>query len=422
MRHARIAVYKNKAGAKPSLPSIFNIVSAQQSVAVRFLGLCSKSIRGVLCRNGVMKARRNQRDTPSDCVKRCLRSAQLWQSLTSHRSVKKLVAKSIVAQARHEGENGPLAQLLVAISAKAKKRKASSTRRGSISGRNTELQLADSAWPPRVRKRLHFKQNSNCLWMTKGIGLLNINLMATILGSVDLSTKLSAISVSRGLREVLQCSTAWDRLVVNPEMCQRILRHANRPGFFRPQVFEKVSAIDVHLMDAENWDQSESETEDDQDRAEVFGNPFLTFGLALCRRLFPNISEATIWNINSEDFRIFLVVVRCRCLKSFSFVRTQYMGNGIYCLKAKQHEPPLVDCTEVLKINSSRIPPLVQDESTTISDSEALFLLEHPTTFKNGRSIFFMDAPDEIVSSHEVRKDYKGLLDCLKERFPNRFR
>ena len=357
----------------------------------------------------------------SDCVERCLRSAKLWQSLTSHPDVKKLLAKWILAKTRREGENGPLAQLLVTIS--TKKRKVSSS--SSIySSSDTEPQLADSAWPPRVRRRLRFKQSSNCLWMTKGIGLLNINLMATILSSVDLSTKLSAMAVSRGLWEVLQCSTAWDRLVVNPEMCRKILRQQDRrPGFFMPEVFKKVSAIEIHLMDAENQDhRNESDTEDDQVRDRVIDNPFLDIGNFLLR-LFPNISEATIWNINSENMRGFLLFVRCRRLKSFSSVRTHYMGKRIYCLKATQHEPPLVDCTEVATINSSRIPPtMVQDESTTISHSEALFLLEHPTSFKNGSDIFFIDAPQERHSSHEVRKDYKNVLDSLKERFPNSFR
>ena len=86
----------------------------------------------------------------------------------------------------------------------------------------------------------------------------------------DLSTKLSAMCVSRGLREVLQCSSAWNPLVINQAECRGLLKSLRACYFSRnssrPKWHDQVSAIDVHLMDMERSVHAQSDTEDDQER------------------------------------------------------------------------------------------------------------------------------------------------------------
>ena len=339
-----------------------------------------------------------------DFVKRSLKSAKLWHSLTSHPHVKKLVAQSIVAKMRREGRNGALAQLLITMSTQRKKRK---------------IIEPDSPWPPRVRRRLRSKQSANCFWMTQGIACLNIDLMATILSSVDLPTKLSAMCVSRGLQEILRRSTAWDPVVVDKAICRNIFRR--RGLWLIPKVFYQVSAIDIHLMDAEGTAHNfleQSDTEDERD-PNLIRQPLSELSSAW--PYFENISTVMVRNISTSDI-IVLLYFRCSDLKSLSFVQIQYTENRTYCLKAAMDEPPFVDCTRVKEINSSRIPPGLQNESITISEREALFLLEHPTAYKNGSEIHFTHDVNEVISSHLIRKMYKDVLDCLKERFPRSFR
>ena len=300
--------------------------------------------------------------------------------------------------------------------------------------------------------------------------------MAAILSSADLSTKLSAMCVSRGLREVLQCSSAWNPLVINQAECRGLLkslracyfsRNSSRPKWPMPQAFNQVSAIDVHLMDMERSVHAQSDTEDDQERpiSMAIVSPMREFSrgrvfrlhskytrdvigmwscLNLCRtkqcekgqhgvnkihfdrstagwRSFAEVSELTIRNIDSFSMGYDFIHFRCTKLESFGFVKIQYNGNRSYSLEAAQREPPMVDCSIVASMNSARIPATTRLQSTTISEREALFLLEHPTAYKNGNNICFIHEVS-IYNSHLIRKQYKPLLDSLKERFPSSFR
>lgn len=109
---------------------------------------------------------------------------------------------------------------------------------------------------------------------------------------------------------------------------------------------------------------------------------------------------------------------RCICLKSFGFVKLHYTGNRTYRLEASaEREPPVVNCREVALMNSNRLPASTRVQATTLSEREALFLLEHPTSYKNGNDIRFIHDVN-LINSHSVRKQYKPLVESLKERFP----
>ena len=120
----------------------------------------------------------------------------------------------------------------------------------------------------------------NGIWLIKGVGLLNINLMASVLSFVDLSTKLAAMRVCRGFHEVLQCGDSWDPLVVNRFQCQGMLRFVRASWFSAsrlredckwkfcrlPPAFHQVSVLDIDLMDAERSVRDQSDTEDEERR------------------------------------------------------------------------------------------------------------------------------------------------------------
>lgn len=364
------------------------------------------------------ESRRSQ--TALDFLKGCSKSGRFWQQLMSNRDVSKWVEKAMVTEVSGDGD-GDLAQILIAI-------------RATVQSKGKKRPLVSdpppSAWPQKVRRRLRFKQGPNFIWMTRGIGCLNANLMAAILSSADLSTKLSAMCVSRGLREVLQCSSAWNPLVINQAECRGLLkslracyfsRNSSRPKWHMPQAFNQVSAIDVHLMDMERSVHAQSDTEDDQERpiSMAIVSPMREFSRGW--RSFAEVSELTIRNIDSFSMGYDFIHFRCTKLESFGFVKIQYNGNRSYSLEAAQREPPMVDCSIVASMNSARIPATTRLQSTTISEREALFLLEHPTAYKNGNNICFIHEVS-IYNSHLIRKQYKPLLDSLKERFPSSFR
>ena len=203
----------------------------------------------------------------------------------------------VFQQVRRGGE---LAQTLVAIRAaafaKGKKRKASAQAQNRPS------------WPQKFRRRLHGKQGmawakvavvlrtfwhfghtnnpsfwpdfrplgAHNLWKIKGINCLHSNLMATIFSFTDVSTKLSAMGVSHGLWKILQCSSAWDPVVVNQAVCCQMLRSLRASAFANSKklqrfripkaLYSTVSFMDIHLMDAERTVREQSDTEDDERR------------------------------------------------------------------------------------------------------------------------------------------------------------
>lgn len=364
---------------------------------------------------------RRKSQTALDFLQGCSKSGRFWLQLMSNRDVSKWVEKAMVTEVSGDGD-GDLAQILIAI-------------RAAVQSKGKKRPLVrdplPSAWPPKVRRRLRSKQGPNCIWMTKGIGCVSADLMAAILSSADLSTKLSAMCVSRGLREVLQCSSAWNPLVIDQAECRGLLkslrasyfsRNSSRSKWHMPQAFNQVSAIDVHLMDGERSVHDQSDTEDDQELRPIsmaIVSPMREFSRGW--RSFAKVSELTIRNIDSFSIGYDFVHFRCTKLESFGFVKIQYTGHRSYSLEAAQREPPMVDCSIVASMNSARIPAMTPLQSTTISEREALFLLEHPTAYKNGNDISFIHEMS-IYNSHLIRKQYKPLVDSLKERFPNSFR
>ena len=147
----------------------------------------------------------------------------------------------------------------------------------------------------------------SCIWMTKGIGCVNANLLAAILSSADLSTKLSAMCVSRGFREVLQYSSAWNPLVIDQAECRGLLkslrasyfsRDFSRPKWQMPHAFNQVSAIDVHLVDMERSVLDPSDTEDDQEQRPIpmaIVSPMREFGRGWVFRQQSQCTRDVVW-------------------------------------------------------------------------------------------------------------------------------
>ena len=370
---------------------------------------------------------RRRGQTALEVVKRCSSNAQLWNYFAHHPEVRKWLEKLMVEEVRREEGHGAFSQILTTISAEL----AELERSSNVSLPEQLHHLAhlkqeapESAWPPRVKKRLRFKQGPQSIWMRRGVGALSMNLMAKVLCSVDLSTKLSAICVSRGFWEVLQCGSAWDPLVITQSECRRLLKshRATRslPEWGFPPAFYEVSVMDVDLMSPEEDPSGQSDTEDEeQQRMQRIRAPVGTFV-----NLFGSwtkVSKLTVRNIDSFSYTLLLSRIRCTCLESFGFVRIQYTGSSTYSLEAARREPLLVDPTLVAAMNAARMPHTVQVQSTTISEREALFLLEHETAYKNGSDIHFMYTND-TRRSHAIRVEYKSLVDSLKVRFPSSFR
>lgn len=270
------------------------------------------------------------------------------------------------------------------------------------------------------------------IWLIKGVGLLNINLMSSVLSFVDLSTKLAAMRVCRGFHEVLQCGDAWDPLVMNRFQCQGMLRFVRASWFSAsrlredckwkfcrlPPAFHQVSVLDIDLMDAERSVRDQSDTEDEERRPIplTIVSPLREFSRGW--RSFTRIASLTLRNIDYYSMGYDFLHFRCICLKSFGFVKLHYTGNRTYRLEASaEREPPVVNCKEVALMNSNRLPASTRVQATTLSEREALFLLEHPTSYKNGNDIRFIHDVN-LINSHSVRKQYKPLVESLKERFP----
>ena len=187
-----------------------------------------------------------------------------------------------------------------------------------------------------------------------------------------------------------------------------------------PEICFQVPTVDIHLFDAVRPGPDQSDTEDDHN---VSACPVLEF-LNCWNRSLANVSDLTLRNVDSLTMRILFLPVRCQYLESFSCVNVQRTENDTYCLRATLSEPPLLDCAQVASMNASRIPATVaRNEHTKITESEALFLLENPNTYKNGNSIVFIgaDHPFDDFPARQIRHAYKDLLESLRKRFPNRF-
>ena len=263
--------------------------------------------------------------------------------------------------------------------------------------------------------KLHVDHQGSCF---------NINLMGTVFSSVDISTKLSAMSVSRGFQELLQCAAAWEPLVVEKDLCRNMFLALRAEVPWRlPKACYQVSTIDIHLMDPENYTREQSDTEDEDQR--LF--PLLPIVCPMSEFLFfqnsfQNLSKLTLRNLDSIGMRS-IYSYRPHSLQEFGFVEIQYAGSKRYHLIASKAGPPFVDSTKMASLNASRIPATVRrHDNTSISEREALFLLENPTAYKNGKYFGWIHLHRyHTLDSHHVRKSYKDLLESLRKRFPNSF-
>ncbi|CAK9071129.1 unnamed protein product [Durusdinium trenchii] len=360
-------------------------------------------------------------------LKKCRKDMQLWKLLVSKPFVAKRLCDSLAAEVKSDQA---FAAAVAAIAPSSHPKK--------VKRRNSEAPASlGSAWPPKSRRRLCYKQGPSGYWRIEGIGCLNVNLMAHILSFADLGSKLSgALRVAKGFHEVLQVGAAWDPLVVDQQHCRGMLHLLRAMSVFSalgesvqpagrfPGGFFESSKVEIVLMDPEKpLRDLDSDTEEDEPRARrplKILCPMREFGRGW--HFFKSVSELTLKNIDSFTMSFDFVNFRCVSLQKFGMVKCEYAGNRRYSLYARKNEPPpLVDCSHVATLNSNRIPRSVRRLSTTLSEREALFLLEHSTAFKNGNDMRFTHDRFMMVTSHEVRKKYKEVVKHLREQFAGRF-
>ncbi|CAJ1370879.1 unnamed protein product [Effrenium voratum] len=299
------------------------------------------------------------------------------------------------------------------------------------------------ASPPRkLRRRLRFKQRGgSSLQLTSSrqtsLGGLNLDLAICVLGFLDVRAKLATLScASTGLREALQQRAAWEPLEVDQALCRsllRLLKERDPLGYFAeerqrvksrfPRGFFEVRQLDIVLMDPERVEQPVSDTEDEAPRPlpALIPDP-LDELLKRMKNYFPRAEEVIVRNI--EDYRMDYRFVELRCgdLQAFGFVELAHLG-VTYQLKAfRAHPPQQVDCQAVARLNLLRVRAAqVPLAPTTLSEREALFLLEHLSAFKNGDDFCLAHSVYRSVPSHTVRKKYKQVVDSLRRRFPKHF-
>lgn len=299
--------------------------------------------------------------------------------------------------------------------------------------------------PPRkVRRRLRFKQGYDAqqeLIAESALGSLSLDLTACIFSFLDVCTKItSALSISMGLREVLQHRGSWDPLIIEKSVGRGLLhqlKHKDPLGYFTeerlrarksfPRGFFEISTLTIDLMDPEKVEAIQSDTEDEAPRPPI---PLIPDPLdEILKRLkhyFTRVCELRIRNI--EDYRMDYRFVELRCNELCSFPYVQLSHSGLdqpptYELHAKRHtEPqPLLDLAAAKAMNSARIPQGVDIKETRLTEREALFLQEHLSAFKNGNDFCLSHSIYRYVPSHTVRKKYKAVVDRLRFSFPEHF-
>lgn len=272
------------------------------------------------------------------------------------------------------------------------------------------------------------------------LGALSSELTALVMSYVDLRTKvLGARRVSTPLRQAMQCRASWDPLHLDQVAGRaflRLLKRRDPLGCFVadvsrtkrmfPQGLFEVRHLEAVLMDPERVELEQSDTEDDtpKPRPLVIADPLDE----VCKRLkhyFTSVCELFISNI--EDYRMDyrFVGLRAGSLAEFGFVELLHRPTNppTYALRARRDVPPRVIDVEAAKVeNRGRLPHGVPfDESTTVSEREALYLAEHRSAYKNGDDFHLVHAFYRTVRSHGVRKRYKAVIAALRKRFPQQF-
>ncbi|CAK9029355.1 CUGBP Elav-like family member 1, partial [Durusdinium trenchii] len=204
-------------------------------------------------------------------LKKCRKDMQLWKLLVSKPFVAKRLCDSLAAEVKSDQA---FAAAVAAIAPSSHPKK--------VKRRNSEAPASlGSAWPPKSRRRLCYKQGPSGYWRIEGIGCLNVNLMAHILSFADLGSKLSgALRVAKGFHEVLQVGAAWDPLVVDQQHCRGMLHLLRAMSVFSalgesvqpagrfPGGFFESSKVEIVLMDPEKpLRDLDSDTEEDEPRA-----------------------------------------------------------------------------------------------------------------------------------------------------------
>lgn len=283
---------------------------------------------------------------------------------------------------------------------------------------------------------------------TRSLEHLPAGLLAHIMGFTDFRTKVSTLLVaSRCLRQAMQPRAVWDPLHLDQATCKAFLVQMKRHDLaFRKQMklslptrghgvaFErcfprglfKVLSFSVVLMAPDKPQHEESDTDDE---GAVVPPPLIQDPLgemcSIIRWHFTSVEEFMVTNIDVSlmDYKF---LIRRRRLQEFSYVEVQHCTheNGSYQLRARRNSEPLslVNMQAVMRENKSRIPPNASFvENTTLSEREALFLLEHRGVYKNGEQFHIIHHRLRAISPHLVRKLYKEVVESLRQRFPSQF-
>jgi len=272
------------------------------------------------------------------------------------------------------------------------------------------------------------------------LAALTSELTGLLMSYLDIRTKVAGcLRVSRDLRQAMQTKASWDPLSLGQPVGRsflRVLKRSDPLGCFAadvnktkrlfPKGLFEASWLEVVLMDPERTEIAESDTEDETPRPRPL---IITDPLdEVCKRLrhyFSSVVKLTITNI--EDYRMDyrFVGLRAGNLANFGYVELMHHATNppTYSLAALKDEPPRrIDVEAARADNRSRLPPdVLFDDTTCVSEREALFLAEHRSAYKNGSDFHLAHAFYRTVKSHGVRKRYKAVLASLRKRFPDRF-
>lgn len=272
------------------------------------------------------------------------------------------------------------------------------------------------------------------------LGVLSATLVAVVMSYVDVKTKVRNVRLlSHSLRQAMQCRTAWDPLCLDQATGRsflRLLKRCDPLGCFveavnktkrlLPRGIFEVTRLEAVLMDPERVELEQSDTEDDipKPRPMVIADPLDE----VCKRLrnyFTSVSDLYVSNI--EDYRMDyrFVGLRAGSLADFGYVELEHRPTSpaTYSLLARRTAPPRqINLEAMKKENRSRMPAGVPfDDTTTISEREALYLVEHRSAYKNGDDFHLVHAAYRTVRSHGVRRKYKAVVESLRDRFPEQF-
>jgi len=268
----------------------------------------------------------------------------------------------------------------------------------------------------------------------RALGALTATLVAMILSYVDVHTKVSAVrSVSSNLHQATDCRMSWEPLFLDQVVCKSLLKTWRRRCIFLnpegslPRGLFEVHRLDVVLMDAEQLDTLHDETDDETPPPERF--PILDPTSQMLRGLkdwfkdLRELSMSNIMNIHNLYGPAYQWGYRRTLLDNFGFVTVvcnHANPAALELLACRDLPPRSIDVKAACNENRMRVPQGVHiDESTTFSVSEALFLAEHRSMYKNGGTFYVAGGTLHGRSnSDQVRRAYRPVVAALRRRFP----